>query len=148
MTHRSSRVAERSTWMSRFRWHTTSWARRTCNNSSTEEAIAELQKAIQLSDGNPTSTANLARAYAASGRRHEAVQLLNELKRRSSPSYSNAPEIAMIYAALGDSDQAMTWLEQGYEERFNPGVLLRPGFDPLRSDPRFQTLARRVGLNK
>ena len=113
-----------------------------------EEAIAELQKAIQWSDGNPTSMANLARAYAASGRRNDAVQLLNELKRRSSPSYSNAPEIAVIYAALGDRDQAMTWLEQGYEERFNPGVLLRPGFDPLRSDPRFQTLARRVGLNK
>ena len=49
---------------------------------------------------------------------------------------------------LGDREQAMTWLEQGYEERFNPGVLLRPGFDPLRSDPRFQALARRVGLNK
>jgi TolB-like protein/DNA-binding winged helix-turn-helix (wHTH) protein/tetratricopeptide (TPR) repeat protein len=113
-----------------------------------EEAIAELQKAIQLSEGNPTSTANLARAYAASGRRNDAVQLLNALKRRSSPGYSNAPEIAVIYTALGDRDQAMTWLEQGYEERFNPGVLLRPGFDPLRSDPRFQTLARRVGLNK
>jgi tetratricopeptide (TPR) repeat protein len=113
-----------------------------------EEAIAELQKAIQLSTGNPTSTANLARAYAASGRRNEAVQLLNELKRRSSPGYSNAPEIAVIYTALGDRDQAMTWLEQGYEERFNPGVLMRPGFAPLRSDPRFQTLARRVGLNR
>ena len=53
----------------------------------------------------------------------------------------------MIYTALGDRDQAMTWLEQGYEERFNPGVLVRPGFDPLRSDPRFQALARRVGLH-
>jgi TolB-like protein/DNA-binding winged helix-turn-helix (wHTH) protein/Tfp pilus assembly protein PilF len=113
-----------------------------------EEAIAELQKAIQLSEGNPTSTANLARAYAASGRRNEAVQLLNELKKRSSPGYSNAPEIAVVYTALGDRDQAMTWLEQGYEERFNPGVLLRPGFDPLRSDPRFQALVHRVGLNK
>jgi hypothetical protein len=75
------------------------------------------------------------------------VQLLNELKKRTTPGYSNAPEIAMIYTALGDRDQAMTWLEQGYEERFNPGVLLRPGFDPLRADPRFQALARRVGLN-
>jgi hypothetical protein len=78
-----------------FRWHTTSWARRTCTTG-----------------------------------------------------YSNAPEIAVIDTALGDRDQAMTWLEQGYEERFNPGVLLRPGFDPLRSDLRFQALVRRVGLNK
>jgi TolB-like protein/DNA-binding winged helix-turn-helix (wHTH) protein/Flp pilus assembly protein TadD len=111
-----------------------------------DQAIVELQKAIQLSEGSPTCTANLARAYAVSGRRDEAVQLLGELKKRSSPGYSNAPEIAVIYAALGDRDQAMTWLEQGYEERFNPGVLLRPGFDPLRSDPRFQALVRRVGL--
>jgi TolB-like protein/DNA-binding winged helix-turn-helix (wHTH) protein/Tfp pilus assembly protein PilF len=109
-------------------------------------AIAELRKAIQLSEGSPASTANLARAYAVSGRRDEAMQLLGELKKRSSPGYSNAPEIAVIYTALGDRDQAMTWLEQGYEERFNPGVLLRPGFDPLRSDPRFKTLIRRVGL--
>jgi hypothetical protein len=53
----------------------------------------------------------------------------------------------VIYAALNDKTQAMSWLEKGYEERFNPGVLLRPGFDPLRSDPRFQELVRRIGLN-
>ena len=110
------------------------------------EAIVELQKAIQLSGGSPICTANLARTYAASGRRDEAVQLINDLKKRSNPGYSHASEIAMIYAALGDKDQAMSWLEKGYEERFNPGVLLRPGFDPLRSDPRFQYLLRRIGL--
>ncbi len=53
----------------------------------------------------------------------------------------------MIYATLGDKDQAMLWVEEGYEERFNPGVLLRPGFDPLRSEPRFQELVRRIGLS-
>jgi TolB-like protein/DNA-binding winged helix-turn-helix (wHTH) protein/Flp pilus assembly protein TadD len=111
------------------------------------EAVAELQKAVQLSAGSPTAEANLARAYVASGKRSEAVKLLNDLKKRSSPVSSHASEIAVIYAALGDKDQAMTWLEQGYEERFNPGVLLRPGFDPLRSDPRFQELVRRIGLN-
>jgi tetratricopeptide (TPR) repeat protein len=112
-----------------------------------DEAIAELQKAVQLSGGSPTCRANLARAYAASGRRAEAVQLLSDLIGRSEPGNPHASEIAMIYAALGDRDHAMTWLERGYEERINPGVLLRPGFDPLRSDPRFQGLVRRMGLN-
>jgi TolB-like protein/DNA-binding winged helix-turn-helix (wHTH) protein/Flp pilus assembly protein TadD len=111
-----------------------------------DEAIAELQKAVQLSGGSPTVIANLARAYAASGKRSEAVKLLSDLKKRSSPGYSHASEIAVIYAALGDKDQAMIWLEKAFEERFNPGVLLRPGFDPLRSDPRFEDLARRIGL--
>jgi TolB-like protein/DNA-binding winged helix-turn-helix (wHTH) protein/Flp pilus assembly protein TadD len=111
-----------------------------------DEAIAELQKAIRLSGGSPTATANLARAYAASGQRAEAVRLLNDLKKRSGSGYSHASEIAMVYAALGDSDQAMAWLERGYAERVNPSVLLRPGFDPLRADPRFQGLVRRVGL--
>jgi TolB-like protein/DNA-binding winged helix-turn-helix (wHTH) protein/Flp pilus assembly protein TadD len=111
-----------------------------------DPAIAELEKAVQLSAGSPTCEANLARAYAASGSRSGAEKLLSDLKKRSNPSASLASEIAMIYAALGNRDQAMNWLEKGYEERFNPGVLLRPGFDPLRSDPRFKTLVRRIGL--
>jgi TolB-like protein/Tfp pilus assembly protein PilF len=111
-----------------------------------DEAVAELKRAVNLSGDSPTCIANLARAYVASGKRSEAVKLLGDLKKRSTPGYSNAAEIAMIYASLGDADQAMTWLEKGYEERFNPGVLLRPGFDPLRSDPRFQHLVHRIGL--
>jgi Flp pilus assembly protein TadD len=111
-----------------------------------DEAAAELQKAVHLSGNSPTCIANLARAYVASGERSEAEKLLSDLKKRSNPSHSLASEIAMIYVALGETDQAITWIEEGYEERFNPGVLLRPGFDPLRSDPRFQDLVRRVGL--
>jgi len=110
------------------------------------EAIAELQTAIRLSGDSPTCMANLARAYAASGRRNDAVRLLNDLKKRANTGYSNAPEIAVIYAALGDNDQAMSWIKRAYQERFNPGVLLRPGFDPLRSDVRFQDLLRLIGL--
>ena len=110
------------------------------------EAIAELEKATELSGRSPTCIANLGRAYAASNRRAETTKLLNDLKRRSAPGFLHASEVAMIYAALGDEDQAMTWLEKGYEERFNPGVLLRPGFDPLRSNSRFQELVRRIGL--
>ncbi|MGA7622692.1 MAG: tetratricopeptide repeat protein [Candidatus Acidiferrales bacterium] len=111
-----------------------------------DEAVAELQKAVRLSGGSPTCIANLASAYVASGKRDEAVKLLSDLKRRSDVSVSDTPEVAAIYVALGDKDQAMRWLDKGYEERFNPGVLLRPGFDPLRSDARFSDLLRRVGL--
>jgi TolB-like protein/DNA-binding winged helix-turn-helix (wHTH) protein/Tfp pilus assembly protein PilF len=110
------------------------------------EAIVELQKAVELSAGCPTCIANLARAYAASGRSSEAGKLLSDLKNHSNGGYSDAAEVSMVYAALGDKDQAMHWLEIGYEQRFNPGVLLRPGFDPLRSDPRFQNLVHRIGF--
>ena len=72
--------------------------------------------------------------------------MLAELRKRSNTNYSHGSEIATVYAALGDKDQAMIWLTKAYEERFNPGVLLRPGFDPLRSDPRFRDIVRRVGL--
>ena len=111
-----------------------------------DEAIEELQKAVQLSGDNATCIANLARAYVASGKRSEAVKLMSDLKKRSNPSHSHASEIAVIYVALGGTDQAMNWLEKGFEERFNPSVLLRPSFDPLRSDPRFEDLLRRIGL--
>jgi TolB-like protein/Tfp pilus assembly protein PilF len=111
-----------------------------------KEAVAELQEGARLSGGSPTIIAGLARAYVASGQRNEATKLLDDLKKRSNPSSSHASEIAAIYVALGDPDQAMDWLDKGYDERFNPSVLLRPGFDPLRSYPRFQDLLRRVGL--
>jgi TolB-like protein/DNA-binding winged helix-turn-helix (wHTH) protein/Flp pilus assembly protein TadD len=111
-----------------------------------DQAIAELQQAVQLSGGSPTCIANLARAYALSGRRNEALTLLNDLKSSSTARYSHASEVAAIYASLGDKDEAMVWLEKGFAERFNPGVLIRPGFDPLRTDPRFRDLVHRVGL--
>jgi Tfp pilus assembly protein PilF len=113
-----------------------------------DDAITEFRKAVQLSDGSPICTANLARAYALSGRRADAEQLLSGLKQRSNPAYSNAAEIAMVYAALSEKAQAMAWLERGYGERFNPGVLLRPGFDSLRNDPRFRDIEHRVGLTQ
>jgi TolB-like protein/DNA-binding winged helix-turn-helix (wHTH) protein/Flp pilus assembly protein TadD len=112
------------------------------------EAIVELQKAVALSGGAATCIANLGRAYVAAGRRNDAVALLEDLKKRSNALHPYASEIAVIDAALGDRDEAMAWLERGASERFNPGVLLRPGLDPLRADPRFVDLMRRVGLDQ
>jgi TolB-like protein/DNA-binding winged helix-turn-helix (wHTH) protein len=110
------------------------------------EAIAELQKAVELSPGSTAFAANLANAYAVTGRREEAVKILSDLKNRSRAGFSNAPEIAVVYVGLDEKDQAMAWLERAYAERFNPGVLMRPAFDSVRSDPRFQDLLRRIGL--
>jgi tetratricopeptide (TPR) repeat protein len=110
------------------------------------EAIAELQKAIELSPGSTAFAANLAFAYASSGRTEDALKILNGQKNRPPDAFSNAAEIALIYVSLNDKEQAMVWLEKAYAERFNPAVLMRPCFDPLRSDARFQDLLRRMGL--
>ncbi len=115
-------------------------------NREPNKAIPELKKAIDLSGGSPTCTANLARAYIVAGDRSKALELIRELEAHSRPGSSHAPEVAAIYAALGEKDEAMNWLEKGALEKFNPGVLIRPGFDPLRSDPRFQSLMYRIGL--
>ena len=110
---------------------------------SYNEAIGEFQKAIELSGGSVPCTSNLAYAYAVSNKRNEAVKILNDVKTRST---RNAAEIALMYVGLGEKDQAMKWLGKAYEEHFNPSILLRPAFDPVRSDPRFQNLVHRIGL--
>jgi hypothetical protein len=62
------------------------------------------------------------------------------------PGFSHASEIAAIYVLFGNMDAAMNWIEKGYAERFNPGVLIRPGYDPMRSDPRIKNLVHSIGL--
>jgi hypothetical protein len=84
-----------------------------------------------------------ARAYAVSNKRNAAVKILHDLKTGST---RNASEIALMYVGLGEKDQAMKWLEKAYAEHFNLSTLLRPVFDSLRSDPRFQNLLHRTGL--
>ena len=110
-----------------------------------EEAIAELQKANELSGGDTTCIAVLAYAYAASARIDEARKLLNELKGRPN-RFSYAAQEALIYASLDDKDQALAFLKKAYDDRFDALTLRSPAFDPLRSDPRFRDLMRRIGL--
>jgi TolB-like protein/DNA-binding winged helix-turn-helix (wHTH) protein/Flp pilus assembly protein TadD len=110
------------------------------------EAIAEFQRAIELSGHSPAFDSNLAYVYAVSGRKREAENIVKDLEARPHQNRSTDANIALVYVGLGDHDQAMTWLNKAYEARFNPSILLRPAFDPLRSDARFQDLRRRLGL--
>ena len=110
-------------------------------------AVAELQEAIELSRGNPICISLLGYVYAISGNQKEAKSRLVELQNAESGSNSNAANIALIYAGLNQKDQAFAWLEKAYQARFNPSVLLRPAFDVLRSDPRFEHLLHAVGLS-
>ena len=111
-----------------------------------DSAIAEFNRAIELSGSNDIFLASLARTYAVQGRKDDAVKIITDLEERQRQSTSVESNIALIYVALGDDDEAMVWLEKAYHERFNPSILLRPAFDPLRSDARFQDLLRRIGL--
>jgi TolB-like protein/DNA-binding winged helix-turn-helix (wHTH) protein/Tfp pilus assembly protein PilF len=109
-------------------------------------AIAEFQRAIELSGHLVTLDAYLGHAYALSGRKADALKIAKELETRPDLKSSADASIALIYVGLGDMDQAMSWLNKAYDARFNPSILIRPAFDPLRSDARFQELKRRMGL--
>jgi len=111
-----------------------------------DEAIAEFQRAIELSGHSGAFDSNLAYVYAMSGRKREAKNIVKDLEAQPDKNPSTDANIALVYVGLGNHDQAMVWLNKAYEARFNPSILLRPAFDPLRSDARFEDLRRRLGL--
>lgn len=111
-----------------------------------DQAIAEFQRAIELSGHSGAFDSNLAYVYALSGRKVEAENIIKDLEAGPGKNPSIDANIALVYVGLGDHDQAMSWLNKAYEARFNPSILLRPAFDPLRSDVRFKDLRRRLGL--
>jgi len=113
-----------------------------------EEAIAEFQRAVDLSGSSPTYVAELGQTYAVAGKRDEALKILDELKERSKRRYISPYDMAIIYKGLGEEDQAFTLLQRAREERSFYLVFLKvePRLDGLRSDPRFADLMRRVGI--
>jgi TolB-like protein/DNA-binding winged helix-turn-helix (wHTH) protein/tetratricopeptide (TPR) repeat protein len=118
-------------------------------NRQAGEAIPVLERSVSVSDRSPGVIGVLVRAYAHAGRRTDALRLLAELKRRKQVSYVPAAAFVNAYLGLGDYDQAFAWLEQAYKEQSNILQFLKvlPFFDPVREDPRFKDLVRRVGLD-
>jgi hypothetical protein len=85
--------------------------------------------------------------YAAQGKRAEALQIIKEMEEMSGASLSQAHYIAKIYAALNEKGQTLTWLERGLAAGAI-GTFFKdePIWDPIRSDPRFADLLRRMGI--
>ncbi|MFY9610461.1 MAG: protein kinase [Blastocatellia bacterium] len=111
------------------------------------EAIGEFQQNV-ANDRSAYSLSYLGHAYAMAGRRHEALAYLKELEGMYNKRESLAQYQAAVYAGLGDRDQAFAWLEKGFEARNATlvFVVFDLTFDPLRSDPRYADLLRRMGL--
>jgi adenylate cyclase len=115
-----------------------------------DAATEEFKKAISLSGGSPLMKAALGRAYAKSQKKHEANEMLNELNELSKQHYVSAYEVATIYVALGNNEQAFQLLEEAYAEHSFHLVYLNvsPQFKPVSSDRRFQNLVQRIGLSR
>jgi TolB-like protein/Flp pilus assembly protein TadD len=113
-----------------------------------ERAIAAAQRAVELSRGAPTFVGFLGVEYAVAGHRDEARNILVQLQELSTQRYVTPYTVAQIYAALGETDEALRWLEIAYRERAAWMIILKvdPRFDGLRSDPRFQDLMRRMNF--
>ena len=110
------------------------------------EAIAAQQKSPR--EGVVPPPAELARDYALAGRAAEARQALADLLASAKRQYVPKYTIAIVYAAMGDKDQALAQLEQAYQDRSPWMAFLKvdPEMDSLRSDPRFQDLMRRLNF--
>jgi eukaryotic-like serine/threonine-protein kinase len=112
------------------------------------DAIAELQTAVKLLNRAPWGLTMLGYAYAKAGKRAEARQIIAELAEKARERYVSSYEIAVIYVGLGENDRAYQWFDKAYDERSGwlPYLEVEPRLAPLRSDPRFRELVRRVGL--
>jgi tetratricopeptide (TPR) repeat protein len=115
-------------------------------NGMMNEAIALYRKAQEITG---TPQAGLAVVLAQTGRRAEALEVLEEVKRFAERAYFPAEDVAQIYVALGEKDEAFKWLERAVAEHSGAlqAIAIRPTFDKLYDDPRFHDVLRRIGLD-
>lgn len=115
-----------------------------------QESIANVQKSVTLSGGEPRFLSALSYTYAISGKRNEALKILQQLRSLSKRRYVSPFDIASVYAGLNEKDSAFSWLDKALTEHSYALVYLKTPtlveMDNLRSDPRYADLERRIGL--
>ena len=113
-----------------------------------EEAVQACRQATVLTPGDAMELGYLGWVLGLAGHQQEALTILEDLKRRRNQEYVGGNVLALVSLGLGDHDQAISWLERAAEER--DGLMahlnaLLP-YDPLRSDPRFQALLKKMNF--
>ncbi|HEV2663533.1 MAG TPA: tetratricopeptide repeat protein, partial [Blastocatellia bacterium] len=118
------------------------------NDRRFDEAIATSEKAVALSGRAPGALGVLGMCYGLAGRKVEANKTLGELLDLNRRRFVTPVAMILVYIGLGDKDRAFAWLEKAYQERSNfmAYIKVEPMADPLRSDPRFDDLLRRMRL--
>jgi len=112
------------------------------------EAIGEMEQAVTLSPDFIEHRWMLGHAYAVAGKTAEARKVLDDLHSLAEKRYVLPFGFAVIHTGLGENDEALEWLEKAYQDRNGWMVFMQvvPWLDPLRSDPRFQDLVRRMNF--
>src|SRR5580704_5062582 len=114
-----------------------------------KEGIGAFEKLLVLSPGSALVVSDLGVGHALAGQTAKAHKVVDQLTELGMHKYVPAMCLARIYVALGDTDKAFEWLEKSYEDRSVGGlpfIRVDPLYDPLRSDPRFADLLRRMNL--
>jgi adenylate cyclase len=112
-----------------------------------DEAVSEIEKAIALSGRSIFILDDLGFIYARAGKKEEAINVLKDLDRLATDEYVPSYGRAVIHAALGNNEEALAWLERGYEERsFMVYLKVYPAFDNLRKEERFVAILDKMGL--
>ncbi len=113
------------------------------------DALAEVENYDPVDD-TPWRWSSLAYIYGRSGQRAQALRALRKLEQINRRQPMDSAAILWAHVGIGDKDQAFVWLEKAYTEHSNTLITLKvePGYDSLRSDPRFQDVMRRVGLEQ
>ena len=114
-----------------------------------DEAIQALELGVSRSHRSPMMLGALAGVYGRAGHRAQAGRIVDELIALRKASYVTAGAFVFAYMGLGEYEQAFAWLERGYAERTSimKFIKVNPIYDPVRTDPRFIDLVRRVGLD-
>ena len=112
------------------------------------EAVAAFQRVESQRGRQPVVVAELAWVYGLAGKKQEARKLIAELNEIAGHRYVAPSLFAIAYLGLGDKDKALTWIEKGYEEhdQWHFSLKVSPIPDPLRSEPRFQAVMRRMNF--